>query len=135
MHWRDAWEEHRQSLVADFREFFHVSAYSVPNELSLNEAFDLYVALRGMTHSRIYGAFGEVQNVSLEDMLLMRVHNAIIASIPSKENSKKKKMMIEIPQPKSADTKKKMGPATAKKFFAHVRVAEDPKVPIEITQE
>ena len=116
-------------MTVDFRRFYHVSVYDfVEGRLPFQEGYDLFLNLHRMSESLIYSKKEEVKPLTIEAVMLARVHNAIIQSIPAKKGSEKKKrdLLIQLDIPKSSRNlhRKSFTKEEAESFFSHVKIAE-----------
>lgn len=81
-----------------------------------------------MSESLLYSQKEEVKPLTIEAVLIAKVHNAIIQSIPTKKGSEKKKrdLMIQFDTPKSSRNlnRRNFTQQEAENFFSHVKIAE-----------
>lgn len=98
---RELIDEFRVELNYDFRNSYGLSLYEAVNgSICVREFFDLVQGLMSTPGTKVRASRFEVEEFSVSDFLLIRVHNAIIAGLDAKPADKKKNM-ITPKKPKS----------------------------------
>ena len=88
---RELVETQRAALTYDFRTHYGLSLYDCVNgSISIREFYDLVAELLKTPGSRTRAEKFEIEEFSITDWNLIRVYNAIIASIDAKPQQKKK---------------------------------------------
>ena len=104
---RELVEKHRSSLTYDFRHFYNLSLYDCVNgSICIREFYDLMSELLNTPGSRTRAKEFEIEEFSITDWNLIRVYNAVVASMDAKPVHKKK-FIYEAKKPKSSNKKTK----------------------------
>ena len=128
---RELVEKHRSSLVYDFRTFYNLSLYDCVNGLiSIREFYDLMSELLKTPGSRTRADEFDVEEFSITDWNLIRVYNAIIASMDAKPIHKKK-FIYEGKKPKSKDNNKKKKRQMTLKDLERIKIAKPEEEKVE----